>query len=273
MARKPLQTDTSELNIATAITQNKGKLHKAALLRLNNEGVIDEGSKTYGIFQINPSTWEENKSSNWVGHNVPGQSDPVYQWVSGGPRTISFDALVTKDSAYFEKLPINPLAGLAQNAVTVIGNIASAMSGLDVNALAASTTGFFSAANSNDKLSIEEELNYYRSLLYPQYKTGVITQSPPLLILYAGSTFSSFGDLGTSAINNTIHVLILTNLKIQITKQLPNLKPMEAYVNFQLAQYTMAPFSASQFSLSATNSGESVSFGSSILGLGSSFIA
>jgi hypothetical protein len=261
MARKPLQIDSSELNFATALTPNNGKLHKAALLKINKDGSIDESSKTFGIFQINPATWEENKNSNWVGHNIPGQSDPVYQWISGGPRTLSFEALVTKDSAYFEKLPPNPLAGLAQDAVNVIGGIASAMSGLDVNALAASTIGFFSTPDPNSKLSIANELNYYRSLLYPEYKTGVIERSPPLLILYAGSTFSSFGYLAESTIDSSIHVWVLTNLKIQVTKQLPNLSPMEAYVSFQLTQYTTAPFSSSQFTTGATQSGQNSNSG------------
>ena len=44
---------------------------------------------------LNPESLTETKAANWVQQNIPGQSDPLLQWISGSARTVTFTAKVT----------------------------------------------------------------------------------------------------------------------------------------------------------------------------------
>ena len=49
-------------------------------------------------FQYFPETITDSYSPNYASHNIPGGSVPILQWVSGNPRTISFEAIFTCDT-------------------------------------------------------------------------------------------------------------------------------------------------------------------------------
>lgn len=271
MARKPLQT-ASGANHAHANTKNNGKLYKAALWRITPEGKIDKTVQAKALFELNPSSWRENKTSNWVGHAIPGQSDPVLQWTSGGARTVSFEALITRDSSHFlEKNDSGSFLGeLAGKALNVVGSIASSIAGVDLLAAGTSLTSIFSAApGEGEELSIAGYLDYYRSLHYPEYAAGgTLVNSAPLVALFVGNTFSNFGAIDT--ITPDIDIWVVTSVEINITKQLPNLKPMEAKVSFQLTQYTISSISRGHFTgeLSSASSASGGFVGSLLSAIG-----
>ncbi len=241
MAIKQLRK--SRTNLANTF-DNDGTLKSAALFTVDREGKIEKG-RDEGIFLLNPSSWNETKTSNWAQQNVPGQSDPVLQWVSSGPRTVSFQALVTADTSdYVTGQNLAPGKSSYNKIETIqdfIGVIAAQFS-------KTSTT----APTPKDlpkPLDISNYLNYYRSLLYPIYDNKDIPHrlqgSPPLVVLFTGSAINrfSYGDKITS--NQDLWVV--TSLEINITKQLPNLAPMEAVVSFQLMQYNVRSFDRSRF--------------------------
>lgn len=257
MARVERGTDKNNVeNIATP-KDNDGKLKSVALLRVNSSGQI-EGSETQlkrSIFLINPSTYEESKSANWAAQQVPGQSDPIYQWVSSGPRQISFEALVTRDSIHYEAGAGGGslVDSLVDTAANVVGGIASQLAGVTLPPVGSLFPGPDPGAGT--QLSIVDKLNYYRSLLYPIYTEGYagLGASPPLLVLAAGRSIRGkiSGSISApSGLNDGgyIPAWILTNLNIRITKQLPNLDPMEAMVTFTLNEYPIKPISSGNFS-------------------------
>ena len=49
-------------------------------------------------FQYFPATITDSYQTNYSAQNIPGASLPIYQWVNGGPRTISFEAIFTCDT-------------------------------------------------------------------------------------------------------------------------------------------------------------------------------
>lgn len=51
-------------------------------------------------FQYFPHTIEDARASNYQTKVIPGLSHPLYQWTSGGARTISFEAFFTRDRTY-----------------------------------------------------------------------------------------------------------------------------------------------------------------------------
>lgn len=48
-------------------------------------------------FQYFPASINDNYATTYSAQQIPGGSLPIYQWVSGGPRTISFEAIFTCD--------------------------------------------------------------------------------------------------------------------------------------------------------------------------------
>mgnify|MGYP006303782235 CR=1 FL=1 len=96
--RQPKRIPTLD-NVADVSKDLTENLKVTALFTVSPEGFVERTEA--GIFLLNPNTWEEAKKANWVTQKVPGQSDDVLQWLSSGPRTVSFDALVTADTSDF----------------------------------------------------------------------------------------------------------------------------------------------------------------------------
>lgn len=212
----------------------------------------------FAKFLLNPSTWDEHKTTNWIMHNIPGESDPVLQWAGGGPRTITVDALVTKDQSGFDLVnPPDPVGKLVDQALTVVGNIASSFLGVNVPAIGDLLP--IGSKGEGENLSIDSYLNYYRSLLYPltENDKATLAGSPPLVALFVGKSLSK--NMASADISVDTDLWVVTDLRIKITKQLPNLAPMEATVSFQLTQYNRRTKDQNDFSGSADQLPSSVS--------------
>lgn len=210
----------------------------------NKVGAAGEGDK-YGKFLINPSSFEDSKNSNWVQHNVPGQSDPVLQWVSSGARTLTFDALVTNDISSYVPTGYtnNEIASEPNTMGNYFANIAGSLANVKEK-----NVKFNTGQTLRPKLDITVYLNYYRSLLYPKYKneksgdeknTGrrLFSEGPPRLVLLAGRAITNSTFKLGEMLNPEDETWVLTDLKVKTTKMLPNLAPMEAIVSFTLVQY------------------------------------
>lgn len=228
--------------LANPTSENKGELKAAAIFAVDREGTIIKNDA--GIFLLNPTTIQDTKSANWTQQQVPGQSDPVLQWTSSGPRTLTFQALVTVDTSNYVSGQVTQ-PGVNSNPLTkllpYIGGIAAAFAKVTV------PKPDLSKVSEKTEFDISQILNYYRSLLYPTYNKNstALEASPPLVVLYMGNSIAKI-DYGDK-ITTTTDVWVITNLDIQVTKFLPNLAPMEAIVNFQLTQYTIRSFDRGRF--------------------------
>lgn len=245
--KQPKRTDTFD-NLAGGKKIQGETLQVAGLFPINIKGEVQFSE--VGMFMLNPTSWQESKSSNWVEHSVPGQSDPVLQWIAGGARTITFEALVTADTSDFisgQKRKPGEETDPLKKSTTLVAGIAAKF--FKVPAPAPRTT---SDDDRGSNLDISNYLNYYRSLMYPVYdrvdKPNKLVNSPPLLVLYAGSAINKFplGGTGTR-VGSQDDLWVLTDLQINITKQLPNLAPMEATVSFKLVQYNIRSFDRNRF--------------------------
>lgn len=225
---------------------NLGIFKKAAIFKIDEKGNILENKA--GVFLLNPSAIEEVKSANWALQNTPGQSDPILQWISSGPRTVTFEALVTADTSDYDSsatvVPGEPSS--SDNALNIIGDLASAFFGIKTPPPPSAPA---TANRAGDSLDITHILNYYRSLLYPIYddinNPRSLRQSPPLVVLYFGKALIK--KRYQKRISNNHDIWVVTNLSIRTTKQLPNLAPMEATVRFSLTQYTIKSFDSRRF--------------------------
>jgi hypothetical protein len=226
-----------------------GLIHRAALFKVDISGKI-LNKNVEGIFLLNPATWDESKASNWIQHNIPGQSDPVFQWTSSGPRTVTFDALVTTETSDYKVSAGEKESEKATPKKTLQAVADYAVSLFNVSVPTPPPTSQYT--KNEDILDISNRLNYYRSLAYPSYTDpnakGVpsrLKSSPPLLVLFAGNSLSSLAY--SDRITNKQDVWVLTNYTIRITKQLSNLIPIEAVVSFTLVQYNIRSFDSNRF--------------------------
>ena len=70
---------------------------KAFLVELDKDGSADSRSWKSLAFQYFPETITDTKQTNYARLDIPGGSIPVYQWISGGERSLSFTAYFTTD--------------------------------------------------------------------------------------------------------------------------------------------------------------------------------
>ena len=195
---------------------------------------------------LNPSSISEAKAANWIKHYVPGQSDPLMQWINGTERTISFSAYVTKDIA------TNPTLTQAQNAAEwslVVrpeleqqGQIAQGfnssapiLSQLANNAQQDRLVGSFQPEQNASywSRSIQPQLDFYRSLILPREAKGRFVKTPPLVELQMGTILGKAEEVKTQK-------YILMNYSMNITEYSPQLEPTKAMVTFTFVEYVDA---------------------------------
>lgn len=64
---------------------------------------LDEMDEPFGEarkLQYFPETISDSKGVNWAPKDIPGASLPLYQWVSSGERSLSFQAVFTTDTDF-----------------------------------------------------------------------------------------------------------------------------------------------------------------------------
>lgn len=66
----------------------------------NGDAALDDQRR---YFQYFPETIQDTKQVNWETKNIPGLSHPLYQWISGGAREISFTAVFSRDRVLSEQ--------------------------------------------------------------------------------------------------------------------------------------------------------------------------
>lgn len=200
---------------------------------------VNEPYNRENVVLLNPNSITETKSANWVKHYIPGQSDPLLQWVNGSERVITFTAFVTKDIAS------NPTVNAARNGSTweliiqpeLNEKLAVAQ---DYNALALSSLATDTYVNDVEaggrtspqwSRSIQPQLDYYRSLVLPREgASAAFPKNPPLVQLKMGTV------LGDSE-STQDQKYILLNYNMNITEFSPQLEPTKASVTFTFIEY------------------------------------
>ncbi len=121
----------------------------------NNDKTLSP--RTY--FQYWPEDIQVSKKVNWETKNIPGLSHPLYQWISGGAREITFTAIFTCDQA--------PSA----NTLSLLNNQDTTTNSL-VGALRGTVASPFSDVRNVD---IPSAIQWLESYLYPEYTADGIS--------------------------------------------------------------------------------------------------
>lgn len=193
---------------------------------------------------LNPESITETKAANWIQQNIPGQSDPLMQWVSGSARTVTFTAKVTLDlvenytiqsigaTSDIWSLEIEPeLSSI--HTITEGYNSAILSQLFNVSARASQSELPVAGEDSGTrwKQSIQPQLDFYRGLLIP--RTGSRRnqlRTPPLVRLY-------MGDVLGAASYSANQDFILASYNFSILQTTPELLPTVADVTFTFMEY------------------------------------
>jgi hypothetical protein len=215
----------------------RSKLKKASIELVSNSTNNVSGSSGQVVdFYLNPDTWQETKSAKWAKHSIPGLSDDIQQWVGSSSRTVTFKALVTNDVGEGHLKTNNKAVVSSGSVKQVFSTIAAQVFNIPgISSLSSLEQGNQGNRGASLQLDITERLNFYRSLTYPitSDKTGKVDFAPNLIKLHVGTTFGKRNQL-----------FVVDKIDIEITKQTPDLQPMEAVVTFTLTEYVSQILSA-----------------------------
>lgn len=139
----------------------------------NNDADLSKGDDDTRVFQYFPDTISDSRGVNYSAKTIPGLSHPLYQWISGGPREISFSAFFTRDRALSDdELSVTKgyAGGLNQYGVVAAG-------------ITSGTTGIGKITGSNDprNVDIPSAISWLRSFMDPEYSvdgTGARPATP-----------------------------------------------------------------------------------------------
>lgn len=121
-------------------------------------GLKKQINKSYQAFQYFPEKITDTKAVEYASKSIPGGSHPIYTFISGGERTITFDAIFVNDEG--------PSLRFLEGGVRL------------------------STFNKRKEVHKRKEVQdvaagiaWLRYCLYPTYNSGV-AKAPPLVILY-----------------------------------------------------------------------------------------
>ncbi len=197
---------------------------------------VNEPYNSNNTLLLNTSSVSETKASNWVKHYVPGQSDPLLQWINGSERTISFTAFVTKDIA--SNPTVNEVANSDQWTLVISPELEARYKNADTvpaltlnNATNAAFKRLTNKVYPQWSRSIQPQLDFYRSLVLPREGiSSTFSKTPPLVYLRMGTILGNRADIEKQK-------YILLNYSMNITEFSPELEPTKATVTFTFVEY------------------------------------
>lgn len=188
-----------------------------------------DGRPTVRRFQYFPESISDSKAVNYQTKDVPGASLPLYQWVSGGERTIQFTAQFTTDTDHYLASNFGDIGEASLQSKSVLGRVGKHRERTD-------------AAGVTDRnVYIPAAVAWLRRFMYPSYgdtqAVGVPLTHPPrkLLLTVPGSHLSWGGGRGGMS-NNGGLVCIMTQCDVSYIQFFPSGNPRIAEVSLGFAE-------------------------------------
>lgn len=135
------------------------KAARAYIIPLNGSTDTPESDDQIRCFQYFPETINDSKGADWDVKKIPGLSHPLYSWVSGSERSISFTATFTRDTD-IDVAGLN--ARFPDRFNTSINNVFSETSAFETSVV----------PNDLDNVDIPGAVAWLRQFLYPRYTQG-----------------------------------------------------------------------------------------------------
>jgi hypothetical protein len=217
------------------LTQISQRTTDAYLIELNLEGSpsTEIGDRDLNFnrvaFQYFPDTINDTKGINYQQKEIPGGSLPLYQWVSGSERLISFSAVFTTDV----------------DILSVDANTRDAVSAADGDFTLSIADRLKQTGVQRRNVDIRAAVGWLRSYMYPKYNNAAngsaagaqgvtITQAPSKLRLVLPG--SGIGIAGACAETPDSVRVIMTQCDVSYEAFFPSGLPRIATVGLAFAE-------------------------------------
>jgi len=209
------------------------KIAMVTLIDLNEDG--SPNLDTRQSFQYFPETISDHRSVEWVTKNVVGGSHPIYQWVYGSGRTLSFEAIFTTDNAPQSQSGAEGIAATIENIGTTISNVTKNPLGAAISAVKGKSENRWNLGVPGDPNSagVEAALAWLRSKTYPKFQ-GRVAKAPPIMLLVLPNSGITSGVAGLE-IADAVPV-IMNSCDIQYEAFFRTGQPRVATVNLQFSE-------------------------------------
>jgi len=208
----------SSLSSSLGLNTLSEKTSSVAIRELDgNDNEVPNGTLRFQYF---PESISDSKSVNWSPKDIPGGSLPLYQWISSGERSISFQAVFTTDIDF---------------------SLEGAKALLNVsNAVARSNAPQESTSRNVD---IRTAVMWLRRFMMPRYggnvaTGGALTSAPhKLQLIMPGTGIGWAGGAGDTQHNTQHHITaIMTACEVEWVQFFPSGFPRIATVQLSFAQ-------------------------------------
>lgn len=183
-------------SIATALQPREDRKVALATLAELDPNTDRVAPDTIKSFQYYPETIQMGRSVEYAEKRMLGGSHPLYQWMTSNGRSLSFDAVFSRDIEPPDATPSpqNAPGGIA-GALNAASGVAAQVSNLAKNPISAAIS-LVKGSNGNDdsryNVDVQAAVAWLMSKTYPTYgpntnlanpRNGLAT-APPKLILY-----------------------------------------------------------------------------------------
>lgn len=190
---------------AQSVPKMHEKKSSVALVRLD-PGLKDDAAYPGLRFQYFPESISDSRSINYSQKQVPGGSLPLYQWINGGERTISFTATFSTD--------------------------------VDISLDSGYVDEIKSLGLEDRNVDIKAALIWLRSYMAPFYLKDRMLPPPKLLLWIPGSGIGLMGGAIEGQSGNQVDsvVCVMTQCDIEMKAFFPSGTPRFATVQLAFAQ-------------------------------------
>ena len=196
----------------TSLSQLFEQQARAYITPLNEDTGKEQDGEVFA-FQYFPESINDNKGVNYSDHDIPGGSHPLKQWVSGGARTISFEAIFTQE------LRPQTTTGVSISISTI-------------------TTSH----DSKYSVDVRGAIARLRSLIYPTYKGG-FARPPERILLTVPGLGLGHGFTGGSLQDSMM--CIVTEVGVEYQHLFPDGTPRYVTVSLEFEEIVQRPGGAS----------------------------
>jgi hypothetical protein len=212
------------MSIASSIASisTSDRLHAGAYL-----AELDQNDKqkpnAFRAFQHYPDSIQDSRSTAYQEKNVIGSSHPLYQWVHGSGRTISFEAIFTSD------FNGNTLSG-GQSGLDSFQKAADSVSSIAKNPVIGAASAI--SPNGQKGMDVAAAIAWLRAKTYPLYQAGRVQAPPKLLLWLENSGLTSF----TGGFHLDIIPVVMTECNVHYEAFFRNGRPRIAVVSLAFAE-------------------------------------
>jgi hypothetical protein len=166
------------------------------------------------FFQYWPQSLSDEYAVDYVEHNIPGGSHPLYQWSGGRGRTIAFEAVFTSELNTLRTAGSSSLAGAAATAAAAsISLLPSAPYTVDVSAALAKIRSWMMPKYSPGGRLGETEPPKILTLVFPNTKLAGSTDLIQVILRSAPITIESWfpnGQVRVATVQLTFNEVVQT---------------------------------------------------------------